>query len=198
MGVSNLDKVKKQDCVMMVVDMQNDFILEGAPIEAYGGRTIIPAIIDILSFMRAQGVPVIYTQEVHRPERIDYGLELEREEPEHCLEGTRGVEIIDELKPQPGDLVVKKPRYSAFHATDLEILLQGLGKRTIILAGVGTNVCVHATAIDAQQRGIRVVALSDCIAGAEPELHKAFLRNIEYVLGDVVASKEIKELFLKQ
>ena len=195
MSVNNLDKVKKDECAILVIDMQNDFILKGAPIEAYGGRDIIPNIKRVLEFMREQGVPVIYTRETHRPERIDYGLELEREEPEHCLEGTPGVEIIEELTPQPGDLIVKKPRYSAFYATDLEIILRGLDKKTIILTGVGTNVCVHATALDAQQRGFRVVALSDCVAGAEPELHKAFLRNIEYVLGDVVTSDVIMNQF---
>lgn len=195
MAINNLAKVKKEDCAFLIIDMQNDFILEGAPIEACNGRTIIPAIAKFKAYCAEQGIPVIYTRETHRKEQIDYGLELEREEPLHCLEGTDGIEIISQLQPKEGDFVVKKPRYSGFYATDMEILLQGLHKKTVILSGVGTNVCVHATAIDAQQRGFRVVALSDCIAGATAELHKAFLRNIEYVLGDVVTADVLIDHF---
>ena len=117
---------------------------------------------------------------------MDFGRELEREEPEHCLEGTPGVEIIDELKPQPGDFVVPKRRYSGFYLTDLEILLRGISKSILIITGAATNVCVYATSLDAQQRDFRVVVVSDCIAGTHTDLAKAFLRNIEYILCDVV------------
>lgn len=182
---------KKEDCALLVIDMQADFIEAGAPIECPGGREIIPRLKELISFMRAQNIPVIYTQEKHRPEKVDFGMELEREEPEHCLEQTKGVEFIDELRPEQGDFIVAKRRYSGFYLTDLEILLKGLKRSTLIITGVATNVCVYATALDAQQRDYRVVVISDCVAGTDRELHRAFLRNIEYVLGEVITAEEI-------
>lgn len=195
MSVSNMMKIKKEDCAVLVIDMQNDFIAEGAPIECPGGREIIPALSSLLKFARNNRIPVIYTQEMHRAEKVDFGMELEREEPEHCLEGSKGVELIPQLQPQPGDFVIPKRRYSGFFATDLEILLKGLNKNTLIITGAATNVCVYATALDAQMRDYRVVVLADCVAGTDRELHRAFLRNIEYVIGDVATAEEIQVLF---
>lgn len=191
MGVNNLARVRKEDCALIVIDMQGDFISEGAPIECPGGREIIPRLNELLSFARSRGIPVIYTQELHRREKVDFGRELEREEPEHCIEGTPGAEIVAELKPQKGDFVIMKRRYSGFYLTDLEVLLKGLKKNTLIITGVATNVCVYATSLDAQQRDHHVVVVSDCVAGTSRELHQAFLRNIDYVLGDVVTAEEI-------
>ncbi|NPV70857.1 MAG: cysteine hydrolase [Firmicutes bacterium] len=197
MGVSNLSRVEKGDCALIVIDMQSDFICEGAPIECPGGREILQRLKELLAFARSQGIPVIYTQEMHRPEKIDFGRELEREEPEHCVEGTPGVEIIEEIKPQKGDFVVPKRRYSGFYLTDLEILLKGLKKKTLIITGVATNVCVYATTLDAQQRDHHVIVISDCVAGTSRELHQAFLRNTDYVLGDVVTAQEMMDTLKK-
>jgi nicotinamidase-related amidase len=193
-GISNLSRVRKEDCVLIVIDMQNDFISEGAPIECPGGRDIIPRISRLLDCTRSLEIPVLYTQEMHRREKVDFGRELEREEPEHCVEGTTGVEIIAQLRPKDGDFVIVKRRYSGFYLTDLEVLLKGLRKNTIIITGVATNVCVHATALDAQQRDYHVIVVSDCVAGTSKELHEAFLRNIDYVLGDVVTAEEITKI----
>jgi len=137
---------------------------------------------------------VIYTQEQHRRQKIDFGMEILRGDPEHCLEGTPGVEIVPELAPDPErDYVVMKRRYSGFYLTEMEVLLKGLGKTTLILTGVDTNVCVYATALDAQFRGFRVIALSDCTAGTSEEIHEAFLQNIDYVLGEVMTLQELKD-----
>jgi len=194
MSVNNLHKVKKEDCALIVIDMQSDFISKGAPIECKGGREIIPTLTGLINACRSTNIPVIFTKEMHRPEKIDYGMELEREEPLHCLEGTPGVEIIGELEPLSGDYVITKRRYSGFYLTDLEILLKGLKKHTLIITGVATNVCVYATTLDAQQRDYHAIVISDCVAGTDPELHRAFLRNIEYVLGDVTTANEIKKV----
>ncbi len=196
MSVNNLRKVKREKCALIVIDMQSDFIREGAPIECTGGREIIPKLSELIKFMHLKNVPVIYTQEMHRAEKIDFGMELEREEPFHCIEGTSGVELIPELKPESGDFVIPKRRYSGFYLTDLEILLKGLKKDVLILTGVATNVCVYATCLDAQQRDYHTIVISDCVAGTEPALHKAFLRNIEYVLGDVTESAEIMKILI--
>ena len=90
---------------------------------------------------------------------------MERSEPEHCLEGTPGIEILDELEPDDDDYVIIKRRYSGFYLTDLEILMKGLQKNCLIITGAATNVCVYATALDTQQRDMNAIVLSDCVAG---------------------------------
>ena len=147
------------------------------------------------SWAKANGVPVIYTKEVHRHQKMDFGLEIDRGDPEHCLEGTEGCEIVKEVVPDESDFVVIKRRYSGFYQTDLEIILKGLQKNTLILTGVDTNVCVYSTALEAQFRNLRTIALSDCTAGTNEAIHLAFLENIETFLGEVMTLAELKEYF---
>lgn len=191
MSINNLHRVNKDDCALIIIDMQNDFIAEGAPIECPGGREIVPKIQRIKKWAKENSIPVFYTQEMHRYQKIDYGLELERNEPQHCLEGTEGVEVIDELKPEGDDYVIIKRRYSGYYLTDLEILMKSFNRNTLILTGAATNVCVYATALDAMQRDTRVIVLSDGVAGTSIELHETFLKNIDYVIGDVVTVDEL-------
>ena len=198
MAINNLHKVQKDRCVFLIIDMQNDFIAPGAPIECPGGRDIIPNIQKMRAWAKANGVPVFYTKEAHRPQKVDFGLELERSEPEHCLEGTPGIEIVADLAPDDEDYVIIKRRYSAYYLTDLEILLRGLKRNVVIIAGAATNVCVYATALETQQRDMNAVVLRDCVAGTSLELHEAFLKNIDYVVGDVVGSSELMALLDKQ
>ena len=193
MSISNLHKIKKADCALIIIDMQNDFIAEGAPIECPGGRDIIPNIQKAKTWAKNNGIPVFYTQEMHRFQKVDYGLELERNEPQHCLEGTKGVDIIDDLKPEDDDYVIIKRRYSGFYLTDLEILMKSFNKKGLIITGAATNVCVYATALDAMQRDTHAIVLSDGVAGTSTELHEAFLKNIDYVIGDVVTVDELIE-----
>lgn len=193
MSISNLHKIKKEDCALIIIDMQNDFIAEGAPIECPGGRDIIPNVQKAKAWAKANDIPVFYTQEMHRFQKVDYGLELERNEPQHCLEGTKGVEIIDELKPEDDDYVIIKRRYSGYYLTDLEVLMKSFNKNGLILTGAATNVCVYATALDAMQRDTHAIVLSDGVAGTSVELHEAFLKNIDYVIGDVVTVDELIE-----
>ncbi len=171
---------------ILVIDMQRDFIDQGAPIECPGGREIIPSIQQLLNLARQKGLPVIYTQEAHRAQGVDFGRELDGEEPVHCVEGTPGVEIVPDLAPQPGDFLIVKRRYSAFFATDMDILLRGLGVDTLVLTGAATDVCVRATAQDAQQLNYWVIVPEECVAGTSVEQHRAALRNIAYILGKVL------------
>lgn len=191
MSINNLDRVNKNDCALIIVDMQNDFISEGAPIECPGGRELIPNIQKLRGWAKENNVPVFYTRETHREQKVDYGLELERNEPEHCLEGTKGVEIISELTPEDHEFVIIKRRYSGYYLTDLEVLMREFNKNALIITGAATNVCVYATALDAMQRDVHVIVVSDAVAGTSVELHHAFLKNIDYVIGDVVSTDEL-------
>lgn len=197
MSVNNLNKVKIEDCAFIIIDMQHDFISEGAPIECKGGRDIIPNIKSMKEFCYKNNIPVMYTKEIHRPSKVDFGMELERDEPEHCIEGSDGVEIVEELTPNDKDYIIYKRRYSSFYLTDLEILLKGLKKNTLIISGAATNVCVYATALDAQQRDMHAIVLEDCVAGTDQSLHTNFLKNIDYVLGDVTTSENLINVLRK-
>jgi nicotinamidase-related amidase len=177
---------------VVVIDMQHDFVDEGAPIECAGGREIVPALARLLDVARANDVPVIYTEERHRADGID--LELSNEEPEHCLEGGAGVEIVEGLRPREGDYVVTKRRYSGFFMTDLDLLLRSLRVDTLVLTGVATDVCVRATAQDAHQLNYRVVVPRECVAGTTSAQHDAALRNIDYVFGHVAPLVDVLSL----
>lgn len=193
MAINNLWMIKKDNTALIIIDMQHDFISEGAPIECPGGRDIIPNIKKVKEWAKENNIPVFYTKESHRPQKVDFGLELERSEPEHCLEGTKGIEIVEELKPEEDDYVIIKRRYSGYYLTDLEILMKGLKKNSLIITGAATNVCVYATALDTQQRDMNAIILSDCVAGTSVDLHEAFLKNLDYVVGDVVTSQELMD-----
>jgi biuret amidohydrolase len=150
---------------MIVVDMQNDFVQEGAPIEIPRARAMVPRLNRLLNVCRAHQIPVIYIHHVIRGGDIDAGRLADHHEAirnNHAIiAGTPNVEIYDELKPQPGDLVVAKPRYSAFYGTDLEAILRSKGIDTLIISGTVTNVCCESTTRDAFSRDDKVIFLSD-------------------------------------
>jgi len=169
---------------ILVIDVQYDFIKEDGAIPCVGGRDMVPRINRLTDAGRKAGIPVIFTQEFHRKEKIDFGRELDGAESYHCMEGTEGVKIVKELKIEQGDYVIKKPRYSAFLKTDLELLLNGLGVMagdTLIIVGDATNVCVHYTSAEAHQRDYRIRVIEECCAGTSLEEHEASLTAIEYL-----------------
>ena len=199
MNAEYVKKLKMSESALVIVDCQRDFMYPGAPLENPLAMEKLPNIISAKKWAYEHGIPVIYTKEVHRRQKIDFGLEMERGDPEHCVETSGGEEIVDEFKPDLSrDYVVTKRRYSGFYLTDMEILLHSLGVKTLILTGFDTNVCVYATALDAQFRGFRVIALSDCTHGTTDEFTKAFLDNIDYILGEVMTLGELKELWKDQ
>jgi nicotinamidase-related amidase len=150
---------------MIVVDMQNDFVQEGAPIEIPRARAMVPRLNRLLAVCRAHQIPVIYIHHVIRGGDIDAGRLADHHEAirnnQAIIAGTPNVEIYDELKPHPGDLVVAKPRYSAFYGTDLEAILRSKGIDTLIISGTVTNVCCESTTRDAFSRDYKVIFLSD-------------------------------------
>jgi nicotinamidase-related amidase len=189
------DSPRLGDCALIIIDMQHDFVDKDGPIPCLGAEQIIPSIAAFAQWARGKGIPIIYTREIHREEKVDFGLEIRRSEPEHCIDGSRGAEIVQGLTPVKGDFVLVKRRYSSFYLTDLELLMKGLGRNTLIIAGAATNVCVYATALDAMQRDMVPLVLEDCVAGTDVDLHRAFLKNIDYVLGDVMQSQDLIDYF---
>ncbi|MEM7561631.1 MAG: cysteine hydrolase [Pseudomonadota bacterium] len=131
---------------------------------------------------REKQIPVIFIQEVHRPDLVDFGRELDGSEDVHCIETEAGTEIaIEEMGFQPNDYLIKKRRYSAFFGTDFEILLRGLKVDTLLLCGGLTDVCVHYTFVDGHQSDYFCRVIEDCVAGSSEEAHEASLRAMEYL-----------------
>src|SRR5271169_5154096 len=163
-----IDTIDPAKTAMIVVDMQNDFVASGAPIEVSAARAMVPKLAEALKICRDAGIRVIYTAHVHRRDGCDMGL-FDDLHPvianrDALVDGTPGVDIYSELAPAPGEHVIKKHRYSAFFGTDLDIILREWGVDTVIISGTTTEDCCHATARDAMFRDYRVVFLSDATA----------------------------------
>ncbi|MEM7194274.1 MAG: cysteine hydrolase [Pseudomonadota bacterium] len=131
---------------------------------------------------RETDVPVVFIQEVHRPDGIDFGRELDGDEEVHCIETEPGTDIaVAEMDFRPNDYLIKKRRYSAFFGTDFEILLKGLRAETLILCGGLTDVCVHYTFVDGHESDYFCRVVEDCVAGSSEYAHEASLRAMEYL-----------------
>ncbi|MFK7882267.1 cysteine hydrolase family protein [Roseobacter sp.] len=131
---------------------------------------------------REVGIPVIFIQEIHRANLVDFGRELDGDETVHCLDSNPLTAFAEEeLGMRPDDYRISKRRYSAFYGTDLEILLKGLKAETLILVGGLTDVCVHYTFVDAHQGDYFCRVIEDCVAGSSFEAHQASLNAMEYL-----------------
>lgn len=161
--------------VLLVIDMQNDFLLPGAPLESAAGRAMIPTLNLAIESCRAAGIPVVFTAHMHRRTGTDMGAFAQLYPPVAAraalIAGTPGVEIHPGLARLDTDELIEKHRYSAFFDTDLDTLLRGMDIRTVVVAGVTTEDCVQATARDSMFRNFDTVVLSDaCATYDHPDL----------------------------
>ncbi|MGH9304925.1 MAG: cysteine hydrolase family protein [Acidimicrobiales bacterium] len=180
---------------LLIVDMQNDFLLEDAPLPAAGGLGVIPVISGLASVARACGMRVVFTKEMHRADHSDFGIELDFEPP-HCIEGTTGPDIVIGLAPEPGDIVIEgKRRYNGFLGTDLDLVLRAGRVENLIVTGVCTDVCVSATVQHARNLDYRCFVVRDAVAGTSPERHEAALMCLEHVFARVVTAEQVMAFF---
>jgi len=136
----------------------------------------------VIDKARERDIPVIFIQEIHRANLIDFGRELDGDEEIHCLDNNPDTEIAKEqMGFRPDDYLIQKRRYSAFFGTDLEILLKGLKAQTLIMVGGLTDVCVHYTFVDGHQSDYFCRVIEDCVAGSGIEAHNASLKAMEYL-----------------
>ena len=191
---------------LLVVDMQNDFVRVGAPLEVPDARATIPTTQRLIAFARDQGMPVIYTRFLAGPE---YTLLWEWSpvvgpETKCCWKGhyryyedigreVDGSDVIDELYPQPGDGIVEKYGYNAFFGTNMLDMLRAHHRDMIIVAGTVTQICVEDTVRGAFHYGIRAVVASDAVSSFDDELHRVALRGIDMKYGRVLDVAGIME-----
>ena len=182
---------------LIIIDMQNDFVLPGAIMEVPQAKTQVPKISRLIEQCRTFNMPVIYTVHETNPELCKLEImAFPHLKDAGMRRGTPGVEVINELAPLPGETVIRKHRFSAFYQTELELVLRGMGVDTLIICGTVTNICCEATARDAFYRDIKVVFGSDICSALTPEIHNATLANME-IFGEVMCFDEIVQLLQK-
>jgi len=165
---------------LLIIDMLNDFVLEGAPLEVPDARGVIPAIKREIELARRENRPVIYVCDAHEPDDKEFSR---FGWPAHAIKGTRGAEVVDELSPEGDDIVIQKTTYSGFYNTKLDEILKALDINSLRLTGCVTHICVMFTASDAVLRGYKVTVVSDGVAGLSREDHEAALRIMKNVMG---------------
>lgn len=144
----------------------------------------------VLDVFRTRKLPVIRIKEVHRPDMVDFGRELDGAESIHCLENSPYTDYAKLTYPVKGKYLISKRRYSAFFGTDLEILLKGLHIDTVYLIGGLTDVCIHYTAVDAHQHDYHIKVVTDAVAGSSEEAHRYALKAIQYLQRDALITVE--------
>jgi biuret amidohydrolase len=185
---------------LIVIDVQKGETLagdHGVPIMP-GGEQRHERIRALVGAARAAAVPPIFIQEVHKPSLVDFGRELDGEEGVHCIEGEPATELADGLEPTLDEYLIRKRRYSAFFATELELVLRSYEASSLVLVGTLTDVCVHYTFADAHQRDYRCHVVTDCVGGSSPAAHEAALAAMRYLQRDcLVGSAEVLDAFAR-
>lgn len=186
--------------VLVVIDIQGGEAAVGADgpaiplMPGYDERMAgVPALIEAA---RECDVPIVFFQEAHRRDLVDFGRELDGAEGVHLLEGDPGTDVDPALGMRPDDYFIRKRRYSCFFGTEFEILLRGLRADTLLLVGGHTDVCVHYTFVDAHQHDYFCRVVEDCVAGSSQAAHDAALNAMEYLqTGARRTSGEVIEAF---
>jgi len=179
---------------VIIIDMLNDFVTGDLKCER--AKRIIPNLKKLIEAARKHNIPVIYSNDAHYPE----DTEVVQKWGKHAIKGTKGAEVIPELKPTGKDYILEKRTYSGFYETGLDPLLRSLyrgeGVKTVILGGLHTNLCVRHTTADAFFRGYKIIIAKDGVEAFTQEDHEQGLKYLEYAYNaEIKAVDEIIKEF---
>jgi len=203
------DTIDPASTAMIVVDMQNDFVANDAPLQSKQALALVDELANTLDFCREHGIRVIYTAHVHREDGSDMGLYDDLYPPidrrAALVADSDGADIYPKLAPKPGEHLIKKHRYSGFFATDLDLILREWGIDSVVISGTTTENCCHATARDAMFHNYKVAFLSDATgtfdypdvgygAMSADDVHRATLSILAFSTAHVMTADEFKAL----
>jgi nicotinamidase-related amidase len=193
---------------LVVVDLQNDFVRPGAPLEVPEARETITVNRMLIDYFRANQWPVVFTRFVSRPSDAHFWRWSPECDPREkcCWAGHHRayldsphmkecIAVIDELAPEAADIVIDKNFYGAFHGTDLAAIFEKLGVKSVVVTGTVTQICVDQTAREAFQHGFNTVVVSDAVSSSSPDLASYALENIRRKFGWVASSDEVLSWF---
>lgn len=179
---------------LLIIDMQKDFTLPGAPFYVDTGLRVLPKVKQVLEGFRAAGMPVVHVFRYYRADGSD--VEITRydgfvEAGGGCVRGTEGAEILDEIKPIEGEYLIVKQRWSAFFQTELDNLLKRLDVDQVVLTGVQTPNCIRGTAWDANSLDYEVLVVTDATGAKTDEVHQANCFDMANIGCDMITADEL-------
>jgi len=186
-----------QRYALLIIDMQNDFVMPGSPMRVIGAKATVPVIAKLLKNFRDLKLPIFHCIREYRPDGSD--IEITRlanfiEHTKGLVPGTKGCEIVEELRPRPGEYKIIKNRFSAFMNTELDFMLRRLDVNHVIICGTQYPSCIRATAFYATCYGYYASVITDATSAKSPEIAESNIRDMKDVGIDCTDSSE----FLKK
>lgn len=188
----------KTNTALLIIDMQNDFLLPGRPLCVDGAMPTVPQIKKLLDYARTNDWTVIHVIREHDKNGINadkprrYLFENGREG--YCVAGTEGAQIIEELQPQDDEIIIKKTRNSAFFGTNLDSVLRRLEIKNVVISGTQYPNCIRGTATDAMSYDYDVTVIKDCCSAKTPEIANANIIDMKNMGIECISLEELQKI----